>query len=186
MDKKPTKNILQNLIKNKRMKLQLITYPAKILREQCEDVTNFNSRELIDWIKQMKVILKKHDGLGLAAPQVGLNKRLLLISPKGKEPQVFINPHITEFSDRQLLDTEGCLSIPNVYGKVLRSESIKGFAFDEDGQQFEFKLRDLPARVLQHEIDHINGKLFIDITEMYTQGKDLLEILQSKAQKDEL
>lgn len=100
-------------------------------------------------------------GIGLAAPQVGLLLRLIVIALNDKL-MAFINPKITKFSWRKEVDEEGCLSVPGKFGPVKRSKIIKVEALDERGKLLKFKAKDLFARVIQHEIDHLDGILFID------------------------
>src|SRR5207248_7480252 len=105
-------------------------------------------------------------GLGLAAPQVGLDIQLLVMNFAGDAAQtdkefVAINPLIVESKGR-LNDREGCLSFPGLYQNVIRAKSVKVQAYNLKGELYEMTCSDLPARVWQHEIDHLNGVLFID------------------------
>ncbi len=110
-------------------------------------------------------------GVGLAAPQVGISKRLIVIGnhlePKNADPKPFplyviINPVITFLSEDEVEDTEGCLSVPGWYGPVTRHRFIKITGLDLTGKPFMKKLKGFPARVAQHEVDHLNGILFTD------------------------
>lgn len=105
-------------------------------------------------------------GIGLAANQVALPYRLFVMNPTGdreekSEELIFINPQITKRNGAEE-DEEGCLSLPEIYGPVTRSTRIVVDAFDLSGRQFEVELEDLPARVVQHEHDHLEGILFTD------------------------
>jgi peptide deformylase len=100
-------------------------------------------------------------GIGLAAPQVGRTERLAVID-LGEDPFVIINPEIVQSSSGRAKGEEGCLSIPDIYADVERPKSVTVRALDREGKQFERDATDLLARCLQHEIDHLDGKLFLD------------------------
>ena len=100
-------------------------------------------------------------GIGLAAPQVGRTERLAVIDTEGGQPFAIINPTIVT-ADGSAKGEEGCLSIPDVYGDVTRPDHVIVRALGTDGKEFEVEARELLARCLQHEIDHLHGKLFID------------------------
>jgi len=104
----------------------------------------------------------KLDGVGLAAPQIGKNIQLFVVNPKLSKKYIFINPEISKISKKTKTIEEGCLSMPGVYKKIPRAKSLKIKAIDETGKEFELKAKDLLARVIQHEIDHLNGILIID------------------------
>jgi peptide deformylase len=100
-------------------------------------------------------------GIGLAAPQVGRSERLAVID-LGEDPFVVINPEIIQSSSGKAKGEEGCLSIPDIYAEVERPKSVTVRALDRNGNTFEREATDLLARCLQHEIDHLDGKLFLD------------------------
>jgi peptide deformylase len=102
------------------------------------------------------------DGVGLAAPQVGVTKRLFVIHIRGAEKRAYINPQIIETSIETSTDEEGCLSIPGVWHDVQRPARVTVQAQDVEGKVFQVKADGLLARALQHENDHLNGVLFID------------------------
>lgn len=138
-------------------------YPDDCLREISRDVetNSIQSPEIQTFVKDLKETLLVENGIGIASPQVGVNLRIIIVD-LDENPKVFINPKITKKSRRKLSIEEGCLSIPGIYGVVRRYRSINVEAFDEDGKQLIFKAEGLFAVVLQHEIDHLNGVLFID------------------------
>ncbi|MBI4433853.1 peptide deformylase [Candidatus Uhrbacteria bacterium] len=105
--------------------------------------------------------MRAEDGVGIAAPQVGIGARVIIVLD-GKTPRIFINPEVTSRSVRTAVDTEGCLSVPGIIGLVSRSRAVTLRAQDEHGRPVERKCRDLVARIVQHEIDHLDGVLFID------------------------
>lgn len=133
----------------------------EILRTKCEKVTRFDhSLEIL--IDAMFDTLDEADGVGLAGPQVGVDKRLFIVSLNDGTRKVFVNPEIVETSVDTCPYEEGCLSIPGVYHNVIRPSKVKVFAQDEKGHAFTLGASGLLARVIQHENDHLDGKLFID------------------------
>lgn len=131
-----------------------------ILRATAEEVpvVNDETRELI---RQMKRMMKKEKGVGLAAPQAGVGKRVILVTI-GKKVVSMINPVITSFSVDSEYEEEGCLSVPGVFDQVERASTIAVAYLDENGEEQERELSHFDARVVQHEIDHLNGVLFTD------------------------
>ncbi|MBE6070939.1 MAG: peptide deformylase [Clostridium butyricum] len=130
-----------------------------VLREQCREVEKIDNR-LLTLIADMVETMYEADGVGLAAPQVGVLKRLFVIDV-GDGPLVFINPEILETKGTQVGE-EGCLSVPGVYEEVSRANYVKARAINEKGQEFEIEGRELLARAILHEYDHLNGTLFVD------------------------
>jgi len=145
------------------MILKIVKYPDPILSRPGEPVTEFNA-ELRRLIADMFETTYASQGVGLAAPQVGVSKRLTTIDlSMGKEPNdklVLINPEIIS-SDGKLYEEEGCLSFPDIREKVVRAAKVRIRAQDEKGKWFEMDGEDLLARCFQHEIDHVDGMLFI-------------------------
>ncbi len=139
----------------------------KILRTVSEEITDIKNPELQSFILDMKMTLAAtSNGVGLAAPQAGKNIRLFVASDKLKLSQVvFINPIIIKMSEKKELLEEGCLSLPELYGKVWRAEWVKVEAFNENGRKFKLKATGLISQLVQHEIDHLNGILFKDKAE---------------------
>jgi peptide deformylase len=131
-----------------------------ILREDTRPVDTITD-ELRALAKNMFDTMDLARGIGLAAPQVGRTERIAVI---GVEDQrfVIINPEIIESDSRMTKAEEGCLSIPDVYGEVQRPARVRMRALDLDGSAFEIEAAELLGRCLQHEIDHLHGKLFID------------------------
>lgn len=145
------------------MILTIRKYPDPILSQPGEPVTEFNA-ELRKLVADMFETTYASQGIGLAAPQVGVSKRLTVIDlSMGKKPEeklVLINPEIT-FSEGKLYEEEGCLSFPDIREKVVRAAKVRVRAQDENGKWFEMDGEDLLSRCFQHEIDHLNGMLFI-------------------------
>ncbi len=113
-------------------------------------------------LQDMIQIMRLEEGIGLAAPQIGLSKQILVIEMPDEDPRFFINPTIYWYGKEKSLYEEGCLSVPGFREFVERPTEIKLTYQDEDGQQHDLHATELLARVLQHEIDHLNGKLYID------------------------
>lgn len=134
-------------------------YGDDVLRKECIEVEEIDKRLLV-LIKDMLETMYDADGVGLAAPQVGILKRLFVIDI-GDGPLVFINPEIIETSGKQI-DEEGCLSLPGKMEEVMRPNYVRARALNEKGQEFEIEAEELLARAILHEYDHLNGTLFID------------------------
>ncbi|KAL5725115.1 peptide deformylase [Ranunculus cassubicifolius] len=145
--------------------LKIIEYPDPILRAPNKKIGEFDEN-LKRLVNEMFDIMYKTDGIGLAAPQVGINVRLMVFNPAGErgvgEEIVLVNPRISKFSRKLVLFEEGCLSFPEIYADVERPESVKVDAQDITGAKFSATLSALPARVFQHEFDHLQGTLFFD------------------------
>src|SRR5262249_45837872 len=140
-------------------------YPHPALRTKCRPVTTIDPT-VQTAAAQMLELMYKHEGLGLAAPQVGLDIQLLVINfagdPEQKEHEVVaINPVVLE-SKGAFKDREGCLSFPGLYQDVRRAKTVTVLYYTLAGEAKQMTASELPARVWQHEIDHLNGILFID------------------------
>ena len=134
-------------------------YGDDVLRKKCREVEEIDKR-LLTLIKDMFETMYEADGVGLAAPQVGILKRLFVVDI-GDGPLVFINPEIIETSGTQI-DDEGCLSLPGRMEEVMRPNYVRARAINEKGEEFEIEAEELLARAILHEYDHLNGTLFID------------------------
>jgi len=145
------------------MILKIVKYPEPVLSQPGEPVTEFNA-ELRKLVADMFETTYASQGIGLAAPQVGVSKRVTTIDlSMGKDPKdklVLINPEIIQ-SEGKLYEEEGCLSFPEIREKVVRAAKVSIRAQDEKGKWFEMDGDDLLARCMQHEIDHLDGMLFI-------------------------
>ena len=130
-----------------------------VLRKKCREIDEIDER-LLTLIEDMKETMYEAEGVGLAAPQVGILKRLFVIDI-GEGPLVFINAEILETSGSQT-DEEGCLSLPGETKEVIRPNYVKARALNEKGEEFEIEAEELLARAILHEYDHLNGTLFID------------------------
>jgi len=132
-----------------------------ILKEKTTSVKSI-TEEIVVLAKDMIETMIKNEGLGLSANQVGKNIRMFVVHPDLTRRPIFINPEITKTSKRTDVLEEGCLSLPGIYRPVNRTKSIKIKALNQKGKQFKLKANDLLARVIQHEIDHLNGILITD------------------------
>lgn len=145
--------------------LDIVTFPDKFLKKPTEPVENIDGA-LHDIIHNMGETMYQAPGIGLAAIQVGIDKSMLVydISPaeEGRSLNVLINPRIVESEGEVLSENEGCLSVPDYRSDVKRFASIMVEAVDQDGNPMRFEAHDFLSIVLQHEIDHLNGRLFID------------------------
>jgi len=146
--------------------LKIVTVPDPILRKTAEKINKVDE-EVKNLIAQMRETLEKNPrgGIGLAAPQVGRRQRII-ITKDGREPEsityALVNPEITKTSTDRAKAYEGCLSIPDTYCLVERPEKVVVKALNQNGKKITIKASDLLARVLQHEIDHLNGILITD------------------------
>lgn len=155
-------------------KVPVIQAPNEILNTKCTPVgANENVQELITNLLDTLHSQRNPEGAGLAAPQIGINKRVCIVrkyaTSKDSEIESFkeyvlINPEITSMSDATDIKWEGCLSIPDTYGKVQRAKRVKVIALNEKGEKIKIKAEGFFARVIQHEVDHLNGILFTSKT----------------------
>jgi peptide deformylase len=145
------------------MILKIVKYPEPVLSQPGEPVTEFND-ELRKLVADMFETMYSAQGIGLAAPQVGISKRITVIDLSlGKNPKdrlVLVNPEVIS-SEGKLYEEEGCLSFPDIREKVVRAARVRIRAQDEHGKWFEMDGEELLSRAFQHEIDHLDGVLFI-------------------------
>ena len=143
-------------------KLTILHFPDPRLRTRARPVLAM-SAEVQRLAADMLETMYSAPGIGLAATQVGVDQRLIVVdvSEKGNEPRVFINPEILARAGTETMQ-EGCLSVPGVFEEVERAASVRVRALDDNGQTLEFDADGLLAVCIQHEIDHLNGKLFVD------------------------
>ena len=141
------------------MLLKIRTYGDPCLRKKSKAVKDVGPSERF-LINAMIETMHSYKGIGLAAPQIGLNEQIF-VADVGDGPMVFINPQITKKTGADVME-EGCLSIPDVLIKVKRAQSIEVIFTDENNRKMQLKCGGLLAKVIQHETDHLNGKLIID------------------------
>jgi len=142
------------------MNRDIVKYPNPLLKKRSEEVKEI-SEDVKNLIKDMEEAMVKNNGIGLAAPQVGESKRIIIIQD-GQEIKVFVNPVIIKKSrDKEIME-EGCLSLPNVYFKIKRSKEIEVESLNEKRERLKIRAKGKPARIIQHEVDHLDGILFIN------------------------
>ncbi len=144
--------------------LKIVQEGDPVLRKKAELIKNPKSPEIKGLIADMIATMKKANGIGLAAPQVGAPFRIFTVNVEGKV-YVFINPEIKNLSQDESSFEEGCLSVQKIWGPVIRPKKLTIKALDEDGKPIKIRAKGLLARVIQHEMDHLCGTLFIDKAE---------------------
>ena len=146
------------------MKRQILTEPNHELRIKSESVKHkqIESEEVQQLIDDMIETMASADGIGLAAPQIGVRFQIIVVETKQNGPQAFINPKITGRSFMRTQAEEGCLSIPGVTGVVKRYRRVTVKAHDRHGKKIKIRTSGLEAVIFQHEIDHLHGILFTD------------------------
>lgn len=140
--------------------------PDPVLRQKAIEIGKITKKTLL-LIDDMMRIMKRANGVGLAAPQIGVLQRLVVVAPLDYKPMALINPVIVKEEGEQI-GQEGCLSIPGLYGDVKRAAYVEVDCLDRKGREITLELEGMPARIVQHEIDHLDGKLFIDTVDMAT------------------
>jgi len=145
------------------MVFKIKKYNDPVLRKKSQEVEVIDDkiRQIIDDLKET---MKKYSGVGLAAPQAGISKRIIVINLEHIKQGVFelVNPVIINKSKEKHIDEEGCLCFPDVFLKIKRPKEVEAKAKDRDNKEISIKAKGLLARVLQHEIDHLDGILFFD------------------------
>jgi peptide deformylase len=148
------------------------------LNENAEEIDTID-KAAAELAGEMVNLMIKEKGIGLAAPQVNLNKRLFVVSIQGDKPRVFINPQIIETSLEETEMEEGCLSIPGIYTDIKRPSAIQVQAWNERGRPFTLEADGILARVIQHEFDHLKGVLFIDYLQERKREKVMKKYLKT-------
>ena len=143
--------------------MKIVTYPDPVLMRKAAPIEEIDNN-ICEIAQKMLDTMYDACGIGLAAPQIGLSKRLVVLDATGQKTgeRVFINPQIIE-ERGETVEEEGCLSFPDVMGNVKRSQYVTVTAYNLEGKKLEIKAEGLLSRVWQHEIDHINGRLFIEM-----------------------
>lgn len=168
--------------------LEIVKYPDPVLRRVAKPIAAVTD-EVRALASAMIALMYKDKGVGLAAPQVSQSVRLFVMNPTG-EPQderIFVNPQILEKSKAKAKSNEGCLSLPDVNGKIERHLKIRLSALDADGREIELDLEEFPARVAQHEIDHLDGVLIIDrmsLAEKTIADRKLKDLIREYQQRE--
>jgi peptide deformylase len=139
----------------------IVTIGDPVLKEKASVVSKIDEK-IKHLSAEMLEIMRAGRGVGLAAPQIGISSRMFVCEIQGDKPRVFINPEIISTSQNTISYEEGCLSIPGIYAEVERPETVTVQAWNEDGKPFTLEAGGYLSRVIQHEYDHLNGKLFIE------------------------
>jgi len=153
------------------MTWKILTNPNPELRHRSEEigVAEVKTPAFQEFADAFAAFMVTADGIGLAAPQIGMKKRIIAVQEKNGV-NVYVNPEILKASEAMQENEEGCLSVPGVYGIVERPKRIKVRAIDRHGRTIQFNATGFRAAVFQHEIDHLDGVLFIDKVKEITRG----------------
>ncbi len=164
--------------------LPIIRYPDPRLKQISKPVTVFDDR-LKTLINDMAETMYDAPGIGLAAPQVNVHEQIVIIdvSENRNSLQVFINPEIITASKEKVPFDEGCLSVPGIYEKVERPASVKVRAQDIHGNFFEIEAKEMLAVCIQHEIDHLNGFLFVDYLSQLKRNRIKTKMLKEQREQ---
>ena len=165
--------------------LKVITAPDPILNTVCAPYgeSELGTPSLRKFAKQLTKTMYKFDGVGLAAPQVGITKRIIVVDctdQKPRDPFVLVNPEIMDSWGNTTHDKEGCLSVPGIQIEIPRTEWVRLSYFDVEGEAFEIETDGLLARCLQHEIDHLNGKTMLESCPPHARLKALQDYEEAK------
>jgi len=164
---------------------KIVTLPDPVLRRKAHDVTNFD-KNLLTLIDDMVETMRDAPGVGLAAPQIGLSDRLIVVEYYEREDDeeneeapkkvwAVVNPEIVKKSEETIMGVEGCLSIPGLLGEVERHAEVHVKGLNRHGKPMKIKAKGWLARIFQHEIDHLNGVLFTDLATQVWQPKQEVE-----------
>ena len=156
-----TSHLLLTCISAIGIDMHILTLGNEMLRQKAEKVEKIDS-DLVKTAQHMLALIQGGEGVGLAGPQIGLLKRFFVVHLEGDIPRIFINPSIIETSLQTVKFEEGCLSLPGAFADVIRSKEITVQAWNERGRPFTIEADGILARVILHEYDHLEGKLFID------------------------
>ena len=158
--------------------LEILVYPDERLRRVAQAVKNVDSR-IQTLVKDMLETMYSANGIGLAATQVNVHEQIIVmdLSEERNQPHVLINPQILEKDGEQVYD-EGCLSVPEYYAPVKRAERIKISALDEQGEIYELEADGLLAVCIQHEMDHLAGRVFVDYLSRLKQDRVRKKLLK--------
>jgi len=172
------------------LKVARMGHPVLRQKTRAVDKHEIRTPEFQKLIDDMIDTMDEYSGIGLAAPQVHETRRLFVavLDPEGRgegEPVALINPEITALSRDMVEGWEGCLSIPDIRGRVPRCPHIRVSALNREGKRLEMEVRDFPARVIQHETDHLDGVLFLDRMRSYESLTFLEEYSRYHVRRDD-
>lgn len=159
----------------------ILLYPHKVLARRAEPVASFGP-DLARLAEDLFETMAAYDGCGLAAPQVGVSKRLLALHEPDRDIKLcLVNPEISEPEGSEVRE-EGCLSVPHIYAPVTRHAKIRVRALNEHGKPLDFEASGLLARIIQHETDHLDGIVFLDRVDILTREAKVQEWDEVRAQ----
>ncbi len=143
---------------------KIVKEPEKVLRGKAQPLKpeDLNTPALLKLVKDMVHTMYDAKGVGLAAPQIGLDQQIIIVAPPNEEPMAIINPVIVKRSLSTNPSEEGCLSVPGTWGFVRRANSLTVKGLTPEGKPFKMNAKGFTATIFQHECDHLNGVLFID------------------------
>ena len=156
----------------------IVTVGDPVLTKVCRPVTKFDDR-LSQLIDDMIETLHDANGAGLAAPQIGVLRRVVIVNTEGEDWEL-VNPEIVEVSEEEQTGIEGCLSLPGKWGIVTRPNRVRVRAQDRDGKWFEAEAEGLTARAFCHEIEHLDGHLFVEHTDHLLTEEELQEYVRQE------
>lgn len=164
---------------------KIVTIPDKRLRQKSQDIKSFDQslKKLIADLSDTLISQTDPPGLGLSAPQIGILKRAFVAKSRNKVKS-FINPKILKFTKKEVALIEGCFSVPDLYGHVIRPAEIDLESQNIQGKLLKGHYKGLLSRIIQHEIDHLNGILFID--HIHDQNGKLFRVEKDKGGKEQL
>lgn len=162
----------------------ILTDKDPVLRKVSRPVTNFDGR-IHDLLDDLKETLDHAGGAGLAAPQLGILRRCVVVVDENDRMLELVNPEIIERSEEIQDGFEGCLSVPGMWGMVQRPMRVKVRAQDRNGETFEAEGAGIVARCFCHEIDHLDGHIFTELTDHLYSQEELDDLLEEEAQKKE-
>lgn len=140
--------------------MEIVKYPNPLLKKKAKEIKNI-TKEYLKLMTPMIKAMDEHEGIGLAGPQVGIGESIIVVKD-GEQNLVFFNPKIVKSSKEKEADEEGCLSLPGVFVKVRRPCAVEVVAQDSQGKTLRISAKGLGARIFQHEVDHLSGKLIIN------------------------
>ncbi len=140
----------------------IVKYGDPVLEREAEMVSEFDTPELHKFLDDMFESMYAAKGVGLAAPQIGIDKQIIIVAPPDETPIAVINPEIVKRSMTTNPSEEGCLSVPGTWGFVRRANSLTVKGLTPEGKPFKLNAKGFTATIFQHECDHLNGVLFID------------------------
>ena len=164
---------------------EFVTLPDHRIRQHSEEVRDFGAplQKLVDGLITVSLAQKDPPALGMAAPQIGIFKRVFVALIRNKL-KPFINPQIMKYGRDETALLEGCFSVHGIYGHVIRPNEVEITAQDRNGKKIEMHLKGVAAKIVQHEFDHLNGELFVD--KIFEQNGKLFRIVKDKDGKETL